>query len=358
MTPSRRQFASDNNAGVFPEIIEALALYGSGHAGGYGNDEVTARARDAVAAVFGCECVVHFAGSGTAANCLGLAGALQPYEAVLVHEFSHLETDECNALGHFVPGAKLIPVPGEQGKIRPEAIRGVLQGLRPIHASRAKAVSITNATELGTVYSPPEIAELATAAHEAGLFVHLDGARIANAIAYHGCSAADLTWKAGVDILSFGATKAGIAFGEAIVFFRRELARDFEYRLKQSGHLFSKMRFISAQWLGFLEKNRWLERSAHANTMAMRLRRGLERLPDVELLFPTQANAVFVKLPPRVVEALYRCGWRFYTDVGPGGGARLMCAWDTTSQDVDAFLQDAATASEVHTAVHGDAQIT
>jgi threonine aldolase len=245
-------------------------------------------------------------------------------------------------LGRFVPGAKLIPVPGEQAKIKPEALSRGLLGLRPIHASRARAVSITNATELGTVYSPAETAELAAAAREAGLLVHLDGARLANAIVHHGCSPADLTWKAGVDVLSFGGTKAGIAYGEAIVFFRRELARDFEYRLKQSGHLFSKMRFISAQWLGFLEENRWLERSAAANAMAVRLRQGLERLRDVELLFPTQANAVFAKLPLRVVEGLYKRGWRFYTDVGPGGGARLMCAWDTTAQDVDAFLQDVA----------------
>ena len=338
----RRSFASDNNAGVFPEVLEAMARYGSGHASGYGNDEVTAQARHAVAGVFGCECVVHFAGSGTAANCLGLAAAVQPHEAVLVHEFSHLETDECNALGRFVPGAKVIPVPGQHAKIKPETLSRVLHGLRPIHSSRARAVSITNATELGTVYSPVETAELVTAAREAGLVVHLDGARLANAIVHHDCSPADLTWKAGVDILSFGGTKAGIAYGEAIVFFRHELARDFEYRLKQSGHLFSKMRFISAQWLGFLEKNRWLERSAAANAMAVRLRQGLERLPGVELLFPTQANAVFAKLPPQVVEGLYQRGWRFYTDVGPGGGARLMCAWDTTPQDVDAFLQDVA----------------
>jgi threonine aldolase len=342
MTPSRRQFASDNNAGVFPEVIQAIALYGAGHASAYGNDEVTAQAREAVAGVFGCECVVHFAGNGTAANCLGLAAAVQPYEAVLVHEFSHLETDECNALGHFVPGAKLIPVPGEQARIQPETLSRIGHRLRPIHSSRARAVSITNATELGTVYSPAQTAELATAAREAGLVVHLDGARIANAIVHHGCSPADLTWKAGVDVLSFGGTKAGLAFGEAIVFFRRELAHDFEYRLKQSGHLFSKMRFISAQWLGFLENNRWLERSAHANAMAVRLRQGLEQLPEIELLFPTQANAVFAKLPPRVVEGLYRRGWRFYTDVGPGGGARLMCAWDTTPRDVDAFVQDVA----------------
>lgn len=342
MTFSRRQFASDNNAGVFPEVLEAMARYGFGHVSGYGDDEVTALARRAIADVFGCDCVVHFAGNGTAANCLGLAAVLQPYEAVIAHEFSHLETDECNALGRFIPGAKIILASGEHAKIRAGALGRALSGLRPIHSSRARALSITNATELGTVYSPLEITELSRAAHTAGLVVHLDGARLANAIAYHGCAPADLTWKAGVDILSFGGTKAGLACGEAIVFFRADFARDFEYRLKQSGHLFSKMRFISAQWLGLLENGRWLERSAHANAMAARLRRGLERLPQLEIPFPTQANAVFAKLPSLLVERLYQRGWRFYTNVGPGGGARLMCAWDVTPEDVDALLADVA----------------
>lgn len=342
MTPSRRQFASDNNAGVFPEVLEAMARYGAGHVTGYGNDEVTAQARRAVAGVFGCDCAVYFTGNGTAANCLGLAAVLQPYEAVIAHEFSHLETDECNALGRFIPGARIVTVPGEHGKFRPEALGDALKGLRPVHSSRAGAVSITNATELGTTYSPSEVGQLAAAAHEANLVLHVDGARLANAIAHHGCPPADLTWKAGVDLLSFGGTKAGLAFGEAVVFFRPELARDFEYRLKQGGQLFSKMRFIAAQWLGFLESNRWLDRSAHANAMASRLREQLAGLPGVEILFPTEANAVFARLPPFLVEALYQRGWHFYTDVGPGNGARLMCAWDTTPEDVDRFLADVA----------------
>ncbi len=350
MTPGRRQFASDNNAGIFPEVLEAMARHGTGHAPGYGNDEVTAAARRAISDVFGCDCAVHFAGNGTAANCLALAAVVQPHEAVVAHEFSHLETDECNALGRFIPGAKLVTASGDHAKIRPEALARALSGSRPIHGSRARAVSLTNATELGTVYTPDETAALAEAAHRAGLVVHLDGARLANAVVHLGCSPAELTWQAGVDALSFGATKGGIAFGEAVVFFRPELAQDFEYRSKQSGHLASKARFISAQWLAFLEGDRWLRRAAHANAMAARLRTGLQALPGVPLLFPTEANAVFAKLPPEIATAAGRRGWKFYTDVGPGGGARLMCSWDTTPEDVDALLGDLAELASAPTA--------
>ena len=325
MTAFRRQFASDNNAGVYPEVLAALAEHGNGHAPGYGDD-----------------CVVHFAANGTAANCLALAAVLQPFEAVVAHQFSHLETDECNALGRFVPGAKTIPASGDQAKLTPQSLMGALAHSRPVHSSRPRAVSITNATELGTVYSPAETAELAATAHAANLVLHLDGARFANAIAHHGCAPADLTCRAGVDVLTFGGTKAGLAFGEAIVFFRPELAQDFEYRLKQSGHLASKMRFISAQWLGLLGNDRWLQRSAHANRMATLLRERLARIEGVQLLFPTQANAVFARIPPVITRVLRERGWRFYDDVGPGGGSRLMCSWDTMPEDGDGFASDLA----------------
>ena len=349
MTAFRRQFASDNNAGVYPEVLAALAEHGNGHAPGYGDDPVTAAARRAIADAFGCDCVVHFAANGTAANCLALAAVLQPFEAVVAHQFSHLETDECNALGRFVPGAKTIPASGDQAKLTPQSLMDALAHSRPVHSSRPRAVSITNATELGTVYSPAETAELAAVAHAANLVLHLDGARFANAIAHHGCAPADLTCRAGVDVLTFGGTKAGLAFGEAIVFFRPELAQDFEYRLKQSGHLASKMRFISAQWLGLLGSDRWLQRSAHANRMATLLRERLARIEGVQLLFPTQANAVFARIPPVITRVLRERGWRFYDDVGPGGGSRLMCSWDTLPEDVDGFASDLAQLME-HTA--------
>jgi threonine aldolase len=201
-------------------------------------------------------------------------------------------------------------------------------------------ISLTNTTELGTLYRPDEIAELAEFARSNRLAVHVDGARFANAVASAGCTPAELTWKAGVDVLVFGGTKNGLAFGEAVVFFRNQDASDFMYRMKQSGQLTSKMRFLAAQWLGLLSDGKWLEYGGHANAMAERLYSQLSQVAVVKLLFPREGNAVFAKIPDPVVARLYELGWRFYTDVGPGGGARLICSWDTVEQDVDRFTQD------------------
>ncbi len=199
---------------------------------------------------------------------------------------------------------------------------------------------MTNATELGTVYRPEEICNISDVAKSLGLFLQIDGARFANAVASVGRTPADLTWRSGVDALSFGGTKNGLGLGEAIVFFEPNLAEDFAYRMKQSGQLASKMRFLSAPWLAFLKEGLWLERAKHANQMAKDLAENLKPLPGIRILFPTEANAVFVRLPERAIDAMYKFGWRFYTDVGPGGGARLMCSWDTTESDVQQFVED------------------
>jgi threonine aldolase len=201
-------------------------------------------------------------------------------------------------------------------------------------------LSLTNTTELGTLYRADEIAALADLALSNGLAVHVDGARFANAVASAGCTPAELSWKAGVDVLVFGGTKNGLAFGEAVVFFKRQEASDFMYRMKQSGQLASKMRFLAAQWLGLLGDGRWLENARHANTMAERLYSQLGQIAKVKLLFPREGNAVFALIPNPVVARLYELGWRFYTDVGPGAGARLMCSWDTRPEDVDRFTGD------------------
>ncbi len=265
---------------------------------------------------------------------------MRSYHGVIVHEHSHIETDECNALGHFIPGAKTIVVSGEMGKIDPDRIRHVIDLQRKVHGSKPRAISLTNATELGTVYRSEEIETISQLAKSLALFLHIDGARFANAVASVGCSPADLTWRSGVDALSFGGTKNGLGFGEAIVFFEMEVAQEFAYRMKQSGQLASKMRFLSAPWLALLKDGLWLERAKHANRMAKNLADKVKRLPETKVLFPPEANAVFVKLRRSAIDSMHKIGWRFYTDVGPGAGARLMCSWDTTEQDVEDFVED------------------
>jgi threonine aldolase len=335
-----RHFASDNNAGIFPEVLKTLPEINEGHETGYGDDSFTPRAKQAICDLFEKECAVYFVSNGTTANCLALSAALRSYHGVIVHEHSHIETDECNALGHFIPGAKTIPVSGEDGKLDSSSVSHVVGLQREVHGSKPRAISLTNATELGTVYRPEEIEKISEIARSLDLFLHIDGARFANAVGSIDCSPADLTWRVGADALSLGGTKNGLGFGEAIVFFKPEFAEDFAYRMKQSGQLASKMRFLSGPWLAFLRDGLWLKRAKHANRMAKELAGLLQPLPEIEILFPTEANAVFVRLPKPTIEALHRIGWRFYTDVGPGGGARLMCSWDTTEDDVREFVED------------------
>jgi threonine aldolase len=340
MNKRLRHFASDNNAGIYPEVLMAMQEANEGHVAGYGDDRFTLKAQQAICDLFAKECAVFFVSNGTTANCLALSVAVRSYHGVIVHQHSHIETDECNAIGHFIPGAKTIVVGGEVGKIDPDQIRRVIGLQRDVHGSKPSAISLTNATELGTVYQTNEIEEISRLARSLGLFVHVDGARFANAVASIGCSPADLTWRSGVDALSFGGTKNGLGFGEAIVFFEKEFGQEFAYRMKQSGQLASKMRFLSAPWLALLKDGLWLERAREANRMAKRLADKLEPLSGIKLLFPTEANAVFAKIPQPAIDAMHKLDWRFYTDVGPGGGARLMCSWDTTQQDVDDFVED------------------
>jgi threonine aldolase len=340
MTQRPRHFASDNNAGISPEVLAAIVEANQGHVVGYGHDDYTERAQAAVSEIFEKECAVFFVSNGTTANCLALSAFLESYHAVITHEHSHLETDECNALAHFVPGVKAIPVGGPNGKIHPEAIIQIVSSQRPVHGSLPRVVSLTNLSELGTVYRPDEIRTISNAAKRLGLILHVDGARFANAVAFIGCSPADLTWRSGVDVLSFGGTKNGLGFGEAIVFFDPSCAGDFEYRLKQTGQLASKMRFLSAPWLGYLKDGLWLDRARHANSMAERLENLIRGLAQAEVLYPREGNAVFARIPDHAVDKLHERGWRFYNDVGPDRAARLMCSWDTTEEDVNEFADD------------------
>jgi threonine aldolase len=335
----KRHFASDNYAGSTPEAWAALEEARDGHALAYGDDEWTDRASNLLRDLFETDCDVFFVFNGTAANSLALASCCQSYHSIICHELAHVETDECGAPEFFSNGTKVLLVPGENGKIDSASIERVVKKRTDLHFPKPRAVSITNATEVGTTYTPDEIRALWAKTKSLGLKLHMDGARFANAVASLGCAPKEITWQAGVDVLCFGGTKQGMIVGEAVVFFDREMAKEFEWRCKQAGQLASKMRFLSASWVGMLRDGAWLRHAAHANAMAARLEAAVRELPGVKMLFPRQANAVFAELPVLAIEKMHARGWHFYTFIG-AGGCRFMCSWDTTAEDIDALVAD------------------
>jgi len=333
------QFASDNNAGIAPEAFAALVEANRGHVVAYGGDDWTRRAADAIRAAFDADAAVYFVFNGTAANSLSLAAICRSTDAVVCHAFAHVNVDECGAPEFFSGGAKLLTVDTPHAKLTPAAVTARADTPRDEHASRPRALTLTQATELGTVYTPDEIRVLSGIAHERGMKVHMDGARFANAVASVGCAPAELTWRAGVDVLSLGGTKNGMPFCEAVVFFDQALADEFARRRKQGGQLASKMRFLAAPWLAMLGDSAWLRHASHANAMARRLRDAIAGLPGVSLIAPVEANGVFAHLPRAAIDGLHAKGWRFYVFVGDTG-CRFMCSWDTTPEAVDAFAAD------------------
>lgn len=335
----RRQFASDNYAGVCPEAWSAMEKANAGHVPGYGDDAWTKRASDLLRELFEIECEVFFTFNGTAANSLALASMCRSYHSILCHDLAHVETDECGAPEFFSNGTKVLLVPGERGKVSVEAVRERVKRRTDIHYPKPRVLSLTQATELGTVYDANELDAVSEAARRLNLKVHMDGARFANAVASLDVSPKEITWKAGVDVLCFGGTKNGMAVGDAVVFFDKELADEFGYRCKQAGQLASKMRYLSAPWVGMLEDGAWLRHARHANHCAALLEEKLRGAPGLEMIAPRQANAVFVNMPEELIKALHERGWHFYTFIG-AGGARLMCSWDTTEEDVTAFAKD------------------
>lgn len=341
-----QHFASDNYAGVCPEAMKwFIEANNSGHEPAYGEDAWTVRVCDAIRNLFQTDCEVFFVFNGTAANSLALASLCQSYHSVICHEVAHIETDECGGPEFFSNGSKLLTAPGPNGKLTPHAIEAIITRRSDIHYPHPKVVSITQSTEVGTVYQIDEIQAIASTAHAHGLTVHMDGARFANAVATLDAHPADITWRAGVDVLCFGGTKNGLPVGEAVVFFKRELAAEFAYRVKQAGQLASKMRFISAPWLGLLENGVWLRNAHHANAMAQRLHDALARIPQVEILFPCESNAVFASLPQSAIDRLRAENWRFYQFIG-AGGCRFMCAWDTAPEMVDKLATAIAAACQ------------
>ena len=333
------QFASDNYAGICPEAWRALEAANGGHAPGYGADDWTHAAREAIARLFEADCEVFFVFNGTAANSLALAAICRSTDAIVCHAMAHINVDECGGPEFMSGGAKLLALDTAHAKLTPQAIVAAAVTPHDEHSSRPRALALTQATELGTVYTAAETTALCDAAHARHMRVQMDGARFANAVAHLRASPADLTWRAGVDVLCLGGTKNGLPAGEAIVFFQRDLADEFARRRKQAGQLASKMRFLAAPWLGVLEDGAWLRHAAHANAMAQRLARGLEAIPQARLLAPVEANGVFVDLPKPAIDALHAAGWHFYAFVGETG-VRLMCAWDTPADAVDRLLAD------------------
>ncbi|PZV13341.1 MAG: threonine aldolase [Leptolyngbya sp.] len=333
------QFASDNYSGICPEALDYLLKANQGDAPAYGDDEWTQKAADKFREIFEIDCEVFFVFNGTAANSLTLASLCQSYHSVICHELAHVETDECGAPEFASNGSKLLLAQGDHGKLDPADVQRLITKRTDIHYPKPKVISLTQATEVGTLYTPDELAALTDLARHHGLKVHMDGARFANALVALGKTPAELTWKAGIDVLCCCGTKNGMGIGEAILFFDRGLAEDFAYRCKQAGQLCSKMRFISAPWLGLLETGAWLRNAEHANRMAAYLEQQLSAIPELEILFPRQVNGVFVQMPQPLIDELYRRGWKFYTFIGTDG-ARLMCAWNTTTEAIDELVRD------------------
>ncbi|NEQ46340.1 MAG: low specificity L-threonine aldolase [Leptolyngbya sp. SIOISBB] len=333
------QFASDNYSGMCPEAISALLAANQGPAIAYGEDPWTQQAADRLRELFATDCEVFFVFSGTAGNSLALASLCQSYHSVICHELAHIETDECGAPEFFSNGAKLLLGRGPNGKLTPTAIEQIVLKRSDVHYPKPKVISLTQPTEVGTLYSLEELAAIREVADRYHLKIHMDGARFANAIAALNCSPADMTWRQGVDVLCFGGTKNGLAVGEAVIFFDRALAADFDYRCKQAGQLASKMRFMSAPLIGMLKDEVWLKHAHHANNCAAYLAEQLSKIPGVQLLFSQQANGVFVELPEAVIAALHDRGWHFYTFIG-AGGVRFMCSWNTTRDRIDALVAD------------------
>jgi threonine aldolase len=343
MTGICKDFSSDNIAAAAPEILAALAEANQGTAHSYGDDDVTRRLHRIVKETFSCELAIYPVATGTAANALALAAMAPPHGGIYCHETAHVQKDECGAPEFYSGGAKLIGLAGPAGKISVAPIAAAVAEARErgIHQVKPAAVSLSQATEWGTVYTPDEVKAVADFAHANGLAVHTDGARFANALAHLGCTPAQMSWRAGVDVLSFGATKNGAIAAEAVVFFNLELAAEFDYRRKRAGQLLSKMRFFSAQLVAYLTDGLWLRHAAQANAMAARLAAGLAAIPGVRLTQPVQANELFPALPEAAIAALLAEGFGFYRWPSPDGEGRvirLVTAWNTREADIDHLL--------------------
>jgi len=332
-------FTSDNVTGACPEVMDALIAANSGYATSYGNDKWSLNLQKKFSEIFETDVVVFSTVSGTASNSLALSVLTPVFGKIYCHELSHINTDECGAPEFFSGGAKLIPMRGANGKINANDLSDNIHGTGNVHLAQPAAVSMTQSCETGTIYQLDEILAISELAHSHGLKVHMDGARFANAVASLNVSPAEMTWKSGIDVLSFGGTKNGCIAAEAIVFFKKELVGNFPFLHKRSGHLVSKMRFISTQLEAYLSNDVWLRNAQNANNMASLLSKGLASFNDVKLVYPTQSNEVFVNLPNSLVKHLNNEGYDVNHNELDGKAARFVAAWNTNSSDIDKLLK-------------------
>ena len=336
-------FGSDNVVGAHPAILDALTAGNEGAVGSYGADPVTERVEARLSEIFERSCKVFPVVTGTAANALALSALAPPYGAIYCHRQAHIQVDEAGAPELMTAGAKLIPLEGADAKVTPVALKAAIFGVGDEHSLQPSALSISQASELGTVYRLDELAALGEVCREANLKFHIDGARFANALVSLGATPAEITWKAGVDVLSFGATKNGCLAAEAVIFFDPALVGDFVFRRKRAGHLISKMRFLSLQLEAYLAGDLWLSNARHANAMARRMAEGLAALPGVTLPNPVEANGIYPRMPDALVTALNAEGflfgyWGYPWDRPSSGNARLLTSYRTTEAEVDALL--------------------
>ena len=331
-------FNSDNIAPACSQVMEAVVAANAGNAVSYGDDQWSARLQDRFSEIFETAVAVFPTATGTASNALALSALTPPYGKVYCHELSHINTDECGAPELFTGGAKLIALSGENGRLSAGDLAAAIFGRGNVHLTQPAVVSITQACETGTIYQIDDIAKIADFARGQGLSVHMDGARFANALATLDVAPAEMTWKSGVDVLSFGGTKNGCLAAEAVIFFKPELAENFGYLHKRAGQLQSKMRFVAAQLDAYLSNDLWLCNARHANAMATRLSKGLVALAEIELAYPTQSNEVFARLPNPVIKGIQGDGFYVNEDELDGSAARFVTAWNTRPDDVDRLL--------------------
>ncbi|WP_321471685.1 low specificity L-threonine aldolase [Halarcobacter sp.] len=296
-------------------------------------------AADKLRELFETDCEVFFVFNGTAANSLSLASLCNSYHSIICSDVAHIETDECGAPEFFSNGAKLLVANSNNGKLTPKEISYLATKRDDIHYPKPKVISITQSTELGTVYTIEELKEIKKVANEHNLHIQMDGARFANAVVSLGCKPADITWKVGIDVLCFSGTKNGMAMGEVVIFFNKDLSEDFDYRCKQAGQLASKMRFISAQWIGLLENSLWRKNAEHANSMAKYFEKRINEIDNINIKFPVESNSVFIEMSEEIINKLRSKNWLFYSFIGLGGG-RFVFSWNTTKERINKLIED------------------
>ena len=335
----RVKFASDNVAGACPEVLDALMKANEGDSAPYGNDDYSKVLQEKFSEIFEKEVIVYPTASGTAANALALSTMTPVFGNIYCHKLAHINTDECGAPEFYTGGAKLIPLTGINGKITPEELEKNISGTGIVHHTQPSSVSITQVCETGEVYELDEIKKIADVVHKHKLNMHMDGARFANALVSLNCTPAEMTWKSGIDVLSFGATKNGCIAAEAIIFFKPELVGNISFLMKRAGHLLSKMRFVSAQLDAYISNDVWLKNAKQANKMGKKLSDGLVKHNSIKLAYPTQANEVFAKFPREMIEHLNSLGYKMNEDELDGQAVRLVAAWNTLNSDVESFLE-------------------